>query len=421
MRHAGTLPYEAIHVGGSLARTITLIRHAETTSNIGGTWQGQSDSPLSDRGRMQVEHLAQRVNGHGAALLVASDLGRTQTTAEVVGPNERDAAWREFDLGEWDNLRPAEIKERYPEIERSRFGAGDFQPPGGERFSGFIERTRGAFDALADRLDDGDEAMVVTHGGVVQTVVGSLLGVPDQSAMLVPSNTSLTTIRILEDGAQVYSYNDDLHLDGEVARPGGTRLRLFRHGKTVANSEGRWVGQSETPLTEEGRRQAEALAEAAHPLDVVVSSPLSRARDTAAPVAARQGREVTINEGFAEFFFGEWEGLNVAEIRERDADTFHHIHVEGNDEPRGRIGETFRGVGERMAGAAESVASNGAGAVGVFTHGGATRAYAAHLLGIPFADREQLPVPRNTAHMELIWTGGEARLSSYNIASHLDH
>ncbi|MEN8114313.1 MAG: histidine phosphatase family protein [Actinomycetota bacterium] len=402
-----------------MARTITLIRHAETTSNIGGTWQGQSDSPLTDRGHQQVERLAQRMSGHTASLIVASDLGRTQTTAEPIGPSEPNAQWRELDLGAWDNLRPAEIEERYANVDRSRFGSGDFQPEGGERFSAFIERTRGAFDALADRLDDGDEAIVITHGGVVQTIVGSLLGIPDQSAMLTPSNASVTTIRLLDDRVQVHSYNDDLHLDGDVARPGGTRLRLFRHGKTVGNSEGRWFGQSETPLTEDGRRQAEGLAGAAAPLDMIVSSPLGRARDTAAPVADRQGREVAIDGGFSEFFFGEWEGRTVAEILERDADMFRHIHIEGNDEPRGQSGETFSGVGERMATAAAAVASNGAGVVGVFTHGGATRAYAAHLLGLPFVDRERLPVPRNTAHMELIWTRGELRLSSYNVASHL--
>lgn len=402
-----------------MARTITLIRHAETSSNIAGTWQGHSDSPLSDRGHAQVERLAHRMKGHQAGLVVSSDLGRTQTTAEAIGPSEENPQWREFDLGAWDNLRPEEIRERYPEIERVRFGSGDFQPEGGELFSSFIARVRGAFDDVAGRIDDGEEAIVVTHGGVVQTVVGSLLGIADQSAMLVPSNASLTRIRLFDDRVQLYTYNDDLHLNGAVARPGGTRLRLFRHGKTVANGEGRWFGRKETPLTEEGRHQAEALAEVSRPLDMIVSSPLGRARDTAAPIAARQEREITINGGFAEFFFGEWEGLTVGEILERDAEMFHHIHTDGNDEPRGRSGETFDDVGRRMAAAADLVASNGAGTVGVFTHGGATRAYASLLLGIPFVDRDRLPVPRNTAHMELIWTAGAPRISAYNVAAHL--
>jgi broad specificity phosphatase PhoE len=417
--HAVTLILESIHAGGILARTITLVRHAETVSNIAGTWQGQTDSPLSDRGRLQVERLRDRMDGPWEGLLVVSDLGRTRTTASVIGTGEALTEWREFDLGAWDGLRPEEIRARYPEVDRVRFGSGDFQPDGGERFSDFKARIHEAFDTVAARMDDDDHATVVTHGGVIQTIIGLLLGTADQSVILVPSNASLTTVRLDGDDVQVSVFNDDLHLNGGVVRPPGARLRLIRHGQTLGNLEGRWWGRGETPLSEQGRRQAAMLANVVGPFDTIVSSPLSRARDTAEPVAAAQDKEVTIVEGFAEFDFGEWEGLSIAEIMERDGEMFRHIHIEGNDEPRGRIGETFTGVGERMAAAAEQVVSNGDGTVGVFTHGGATRAYASLLLGIPFADRERLPIPRNTAHMELIWVGDGPRLSSYNVAAHL--
>lgn len=417
--HAVTLIFDSIHAGGILTRTITLVRHAETVSNISGTWQGQTDSPLSERGRLQVERLRDRMDGHGDGLLVMSDLGRTRQTAAVIGAGEPLVEWREFDLGAWDGLRPEEIRERYPEVDRVRFGSGDFQPDGGERFSDFRARLRHAFDTLAARMGDDDQAIVVTHGGVIQTIIGLLLGTADQSVVLVPSNASLTTVRLDGDDVQVSVFNDDLHLDGGVVRPPGARLRLIRHGQTLGNLERRWWGRGETPLSDLGRSQAAMLANVAGPFDAIVSSPLSRARETAAPVAAAQDKDVTIVDGFAEFDFGEWEGLSIAEIMERDGETFRHIQIDGNDEPRGRIGETFRGVGERMAAAAEQVVSNGDATVGVFTHGGATRAYASLLLGIPFVDRGKLPVPRNTAHMELIWTGDEPRLSSYNVAAHL--
>ena len=130
--HAVTLTFDSIHAGGILTRTITLVRHAETVSNISGTWQGQTDSPLSERGRLQVERLRDRMDGHGDGLLVMSDLGRTRQTAAVIGAGEPLVEWREFDLGAWDGLRPEEIRERYPEVDRVRFGSGDFQPDGGE-------------------------------------------------------------------------------------------------------------------------------------------------------------------------------------------------------------------------------------------------------------------------------------------------
>ena len=64
------------------------------------------------------------------------------------------------------------------------------------------------------------------------------------------------------------------------------------------------------PLSEEGRAQAERLADwfAAHPVAAVVSSPMQRARETAAPAAARLGLPVQTDEGWTEINFGAWTG-----------------------------------------------------------------------------------------------------------------
>ena len=356
--------------------------------------------------------------GRYPALLVTSDLGRTRATAASFGNGEALAEWREFDLGAWDGLRPEEIRHQYPDITSERFGSGDFQPEGGERFSDFTDRVRGAFDALAARIDDGEEAITVTHGGVIQTIVGSIVGAVDQSAMLVPSNASLTTIRLSGDRAAVFSLNDDLHLEGDVARPSGTRLRLIRHGETEANLEHRWWGRGESQLSDEGRRQAAALAQASTAFDAFASSPSARARDTAAVIVG-DGGTVRIIDDLMEMHFGQWEGLTGTEARAADPEVFRRIFVEGRDEPRGSTGETFTGAGERLESAAAALAANESGTVGVFTHGGVTRAYVARLLGIPFPVRDVIPIPRNTAHTEIFYGGSGPRISSYNVAAHL--
>ena len=407
-----------IRAGGSLARTITLVRHGETVSNVSGRWQGQSDSPLSTRGQLQVERLGRRMAGRDAALLVTSDLGRTRATGASIGNGEPLSDWREFDLGAWDGMRPEEIRRRFPDITSERFGSGDFQPEGGERFADFTDRVRGAFDALADRIDDGQEAIAVTHGGVIQTIVGSIVGAADQSAMLVPSNASLTTVRLTDDRAEVFSLNDDLHLNGDVARPSGTRLRLIRHGETEANLEHRWWGRGESQLSDEGRRQATALAQAGGAYNAFASSPSERARDTAVAVARDEGT-IRIVDGLVEMHFGEWEGLTGVEARATDPEAFRRIFEEGRDEPRGSTGETFADAGERLEAAAAALAAEESGTVGVFTHGGVTRAYVARLIGIPFPDRDVIPIPRNTAHSEVIYGGSGPRISSYNVAAHL--
>jgi probable phosphoglycerate mutase len=94
---------------------------------------------------------------------------------------------------------------------------------------------------------------------------------------------------------------------------------LLRHGQTPMSVQKRYAGTSDVPLTEAGLRQADAAANrlASAGLDVIVSSPLQRARQTAAVVASSCGPELVVDEGFRETDFGVWEGLTFAEVRDR--------------------------------------------------------------------------------------------------------
>jgi ribonuclease H / adenosylcobalamin/alpha-ribazole phosphatase len=98
-----------------------------------------------------------------------------------------------------------------------------------------------------------------------------------------------------------------------------TTTLLLRHGQTALSKEKRFAGTGDFPLTEIGRAQARAAARALadRGIDVIVSSPLSRCRDTAAEVASVTRAEVGIEDGWRETDFGEWEGLTFAEARER--------------------------------------------------------------------------------------------------------
>jgi ribonuclease H / adenosylcobalamin/alpha-ribazole phosphatase len=93
---------------------------------------------------------------------------------------------------------------------------------------------------------------------------------------------------------------------------------LLRHGQTPMSVERRYAGTSDVPLTSVGLQQAEAAAKrlASAELDVIMTSPLQRARQTAERVAAC-GAPVVVDEGFRETDFGIWEGLTFAEVRER--------------------------------------------------------------------------------------------------------
>lgn len=100
---------------------------------------------------------------------------------------------------------------------------------------------------------------------------------------------------------------------------GETLLSTVRHGLTELNRDKRVGGRIDVPLIEEGRRQAREARETfdGTPFDVVVSSPLSRALETAEIVAGIGREDITVEELCTERAFGEMEGLAAALVRER--------------------------------------------------------------------------------------------------------
>lgn len=95
---------------------------------------------------------------------------------------------------------------------------------------------------------------------------------------------------------------------------------LVRHGQTAANAGGRLQGRSDLPLSDLGAAQAAALAGALRTCGAtrVVSSPLARARATAAPIAAALECAVEVDDDLIELDYGEWDGRALADVAPRD-------------------------------------------------------------------------------------------------------
>lgn len=96
-------------------------------------------------------------------------------------------------------------------------------------------------------------------------------------------------------------------------------LHLIRHGETQHNKDGVGLGREDAPLTQLGRAQSRAVAERlqATRLDAVLSSPLSRALNTAAAVAAAHGLTAEVREALLELHVGETEAMRFAEVRQK--------------------------------------------------------------------------------------------------------
>lgn len=103
-----------------------------------------------------------------------------------------------------------------------------------------------------------------------------------------------------------------------------TKFIMIRHGFSVANNEQRFAGHSDFPLTDLGKQQAERCAEALknEHIDVIYASDLSRAFETALPVATSHGLEVIPHKGLREIFAGKWEGKTFDELDREYSESF---------------------------------------------------------------------------------------------------
>lgn len=128
-----------------------------------------------------------------------------------------------------------------------------------------------------------------------------------------------------------------------------TTTLLLRHGQTALSVERRFAGRGDVPLTDTGRQQAAAAAGALAArggVDLIVTSPLGRARRTAETVAERTGAGLTVDDGLAETDFGAWEGLSFAEVRAGWPDEMKAWLADADVAPP--AGESFAAVAVRV-------------------------------------------------------------------------
>lgn len=130
-----------------------------------------------------------------------------------------------------------------------------------------------------------------------------------------------------------------------------TVFYIVRHGVTRSNLEGRHLGQREEDLTEEGRQQARNLAELLRnePLDVIYTSPLRRARDTASEIAVyHPGKGPLSDPRLNELHMGIFDGLLPSEAR-RDSEEDYAAREANKFGYRIPGGESYRMLIERVA------------------------------------------------------------------------
>ena len=159
---------------------VALVRHGETQGNVQGIVQGQSDTPLTERGIQSTLRKAEKIQDMKFDAVFCSDLSRTVETLKLILGKitglpdpvyTRDL--REIDFGDLTGRLKKEIMPIILEHKE----ASDVPYPKGESGGQFIARVKGFFKMLMDR-HPGGQILVVTHFGVMETTARQFTGPP---------------------------------------------------------------------------------------------------------------------------------------------------------------------------------------------------------------------------------------------------
>jgi alpha-ribazole phosphatase len=214
-----------------------------------------------------------------------------------------------------------------------------------------------------------------------------------------------------------------------------SRLILVRHGVTAWNQAGKYQGHQDVPLGDDGRRQIIAVAArlADEPIDLCLTSDLSRARDTAQAIIA--GRKISLRQtpALRELAFGAWEGIPTAEIAVQHPEAWQ-AWIADPVTARPPAGETLQELLDRCIGALADVvelptrradphdwfsyaAARGQGAdeasrtLLIASHGGPIRVLLAYLLGVPLRAYWQFAIrPASVSILDLYPEGAIAEV-----------
>jgi broad specificity phosphatase PhoE len=196
-----------------------------------------------------------------------------------------------------------------------------------------------------------------------------------------------------------------------------THLFLVRHGATIWHAENRYAGVSDVALDPRGYAQAERLATWASEagLAAVWSSPLSRARETAAPAARAAGPELRIDERLREIDFGKIEGKTMAEAEQLFSEEMRRFKVDPATYPMPGGEDPYKAAHRAVSALRDISASHPNGRVLVVAHNTLIRLTLCSLFSIPLARyRTVFPGVHNGALTEIRLEHDSAALLQYN-------
>ena len=325
-----------------MAIRLVLVRHGLSSFNEKGLIQGRTDdSLLTNEGYEQALKAGKALSKINFDRIFSSPLVRAAETAKTIIKNFDkqqnivfDKNLLEVDLSEWSGLKIDEIKKKFPDIYPTwknnpenlilkRSDNRSYKPIQElfDQASTFIE------DIFKIYLDkDEVNILVVGHNAILRCLILFLLGKPKhgfRKIRLENASFSILNISKGEDSfkTQIECLNQTSHLNKNIpGQIGDSRIFLIRHGETNWNKEGRFQGQIDIPLNENGKDQARKTSKYLRNISFnkAFSSSMHRPYETA-QIILQDNHDIKIKkiDSLIEISHGLWEGKLEAEIKEK--------------------------------------------------------------------------------------------------------
>jgi len=320
---------------------LVLVRHGLSTFNAKGLIQGRTDdSLLTNEGYEQALTAGEALSKINFHKIYSSPLIRAAETAKTIkkcfNKNQEiifDKNLLEVDLSQWSGIKIDEIKNKFPDIypiwkndpENLILKKND-----GKTYKPIQD----LFDQAANFIDDilkiylGENdinLLVVGHNAILRCLILLLLKRPNQGFRKIRlENASFSILNISSHKksfkTQIECLNQTSHLKKNIpSQIGDSRIFLIRHGETNWNKEGRFQGQIDIPLNDNGKDQARKTSEYLRGVNFnkAFSSSMHRPYETAQIIL--QNKDLTIEklDSLVEISHGLWEGKLEVEIREK--------------------------------------------------------------------------------------------------------
>ena len=208
----------------ALVTTVYIVRHCEAEGNLLGEFQGSKDCDITEKGKLQLLKLRERLKDVHFDAVYSSPLKRAVKTARAGAGENADIIiledLREINGGDFEGKKWRDLPVLYPrEFDLWQNDFGNFKAPKGESVSDVYNRMSKAFIKIVSE-NKGKTVGIFTHGCSIRTLLTYIKGLPSERVSETDwsDNTAISCVEISENGEMSLLYeNDSRHIENDEA------------------------------------------------------------------------------------------------------------------------------------------------------------------------------------------------------------